>query len=81
MQTMNSLQNFCREYHKQNSFLRVEGFTPDSEVVHMYYIKVSGIKRVEALANGNYEVLFDSVFAGKIIVSTEEFLNKIMPIL
>lgn len=81
MQTMNSLQNFCREYRKQNSFLRVEGFTPVSEVAHTYYIKVSGIKGVEALENGNHEILFDSAYLERIIVSDEEFLNKIMPIL
>ena len=81
MKTMLLLQQFCKEYHKQNSFVKVKGFMPNDEQVYSLYIRVSGIKRVEELENGNYEILFDSVFSGKLIVTKEEFEAKIMPIL
>lgn len=91
MQTMNALINLNREYTKQNSFIEVHGYTKESAPIgseegmiikyHTYQIRVRDLKRIEKLDSGDYELLIDSVFASKFIVTDEEFENKIKPIL
>lgn len=82
MKTMLLLQQFCKEYHKQNSFVEVKYFMPNDErVAYSLYIRVSEIKSIKELNNGNYEILLASVLGDKLIVTKEEFETKIMPIL